>query len=41
MLLTAMRLDFRHPTTHEPVSILVGRGQAFDEAIGSLAPSND
>jgi tRNA pseudouridine65 synthase len=41
MLLTAMRLDFRHPTTHEPVSILVGRGQAFDEAIELLTPSND
>lgn len=39
MLLTAMRLDFRHPTTQEPVCILVGRGQAFDEAIGCLGPS--
>lgn len=36
MLLTAMRLDFRHPTSHEPISLLVGRGEAFDEAIETL-----
>ena len=36
MLLTAMRLDFRHPTSHEPISLLVGRGEAFDEAIDTL-----
>lgn len=36
MLLTAMRLDFRHPTTCEPVSLLVSRGQSFDEAVEVL-----
>lgn len=40
MLLTAMRLDFRHPTSSEPLSLLVGRGQAFDEAIEGLAQSS-
>lgn len=36
MLLTAMRLDFRHPTSSEPISLLVGRGEAFDDAIEIL-----
>ncbi len=36
MLLTAMRLDFRHPYTHELTSILVGRGSQFDLVLGSL-----
>jgi hypothetical protein len=38
MLLTAMRLDFRHPITEEPISLLVRRGEAFDEAIEVLNP---
>ncbi|MFM8574043.1 MAG: pseudouridine synthase [Pirellula sp.] len=37
MLLTAMRLDFRHPSTDELMSLLVGRGEAFDQAIEQLA----
>lgn len=36
MMLTAMRLDFRHPITQEPISLLVGRGEAFDNAIEIL-----
>ncbi len=38
MLLTAMRLDFRHPITEEPISLLVRRGEAFDEALQHLKP---
>ena len=33
MLLTSMRLDFRHPYTCELQSIVVGRGSEFDRAI--------
>jgi hypothetical protein len=36
MMLTAMRLDFRHPISEEPISLLVGRGEAFDNAIEIL-----
>ncbi len=38
MLLTSMRLDFRHPYTGELQSILVGRGSEFDRVILKLAP---
>jgi tRNA pseudouridine65 synthase len=37
MLLSAMRLDFRHPKTDEPISLLVRRGEAFDQALECLA----
>ncbi|MFO0012277.1 MAG: pseudouridine synthase [Planctomycetota bacterium] len=33
MMLTAMRLDFRHPFTHEPMSLWVPRGGDFDRAV--------
>ncbi len=33
MLLTSMRVDFRHPFTHEPISLLVSRGESFDQAL--------
>jgi tRNA pseudouridine65 synthase len=36
MMLTAMRLDFRHPFTHEPTSLWVPRGDDFDRAITHL-----
>ena len=35
MLLTSMRLDFRHPYTGELQSIVVGRGSEFDRVIAS------
>ena len=38
MLLTAMRLDFRHPYTGELHSIVVGRGSEFDRILGLIAP---
>ncbi|MFN5275623.1 MAG: hypothetical protein ACK5E3_20665, partial [Planctomycetota bacterium] len=36
MLLTAMRLDFRHPTSQEPMTLWVRRGESFDQAIQAL-----
>jgi tRNA pseudouridine65 synthase len=36
MLLTAMRLDFRHPFTNEPTTILSSWGQDFDRVIEQL-----
>jgi tRNA pseudouridine65 synthase len=36
MLLTSMRLDFRHPFTMEPLSLWVPRGDGFDEALRCL-----
>jgi tRNA pseudouridine65 synthase len=36
MLLTAMRLDFRHPTSQEPMTLWVRRGESFDRAIQAL-----
>jgi tRNA pseudouridine65 synthase len=36
MLLTAMRLDFRHPFTQELVSLWVPRGESFDGALAKL-----
>lgn len=36
MMLTSMRLDFRHPYTHENLSILVGRGSQFDQLIAAM-----
>jgi tRNA pseudouridine65 synthase len=38
MLLTAMRLDFRHPYTGELHSILVNRGSEFDKIVHLLEP---
>ena len=38
MLLTAMRLDFRHPYTGELHSILVSRGSEFDRIVAILEP---
>ncbi len=40
MLLTSMRLDFRHPYSGEMHSILVGRGSEFDRVIEKLVPFN-
>ena len=37
MLLTSMRLDFRHPYSGELQSILVGRGSSFDQVISQLS----
>ncbi len=39
MMLTSMRLDFRHPFTQELVSLWVPRGESFDEAIELLRRS--
>ena len=36
MLLTSMRLDFRHPYSGELHSIVVGRGSEFDRAIATM-----
>ena len=36
MLLTSMRLDFRHPYTGELQAITVGRGTLFDQVISKL-----
>ncbi len=36
MMLTSMRLDFRHPITQAIVSLLVSRGESFDRAIELL-----
>jgi tRNA pseudouridine65 synthase len=36
MLLTSMRLDFRHPYTGELQAITVGRGTLFDQVISQL-----
>ncbi len=36
MLLTSMRLDFRHPYSGELQSIVVGRGSEFDLAISKI-----
>lgn len=36
MLLTAMRMDFRHPFTDELLSIVVSRGSEFDRVINAL-----
>jgi len=36
MLLTSMRVDFRHPFTDEPISLLVPRGESFDRAIAAV-----
>ena len=38
MLLTSMRLDFRHPYSGELHSIVVGRGSEFDRVIAKLVP---
>ena len=39
MLLTSMRLDFRHPYTGELQAITVGRGTLFDQVISKLKPA--
>lgn len=36
MLLTSMRLDFRHPFTQEPMSLWVPRGRDFEVALTQL-----
>ncbi len=36
MLLTAVRVDFRHPYTHELLTITAGRGSEFDNVIEQL-----
>ena len=36
MLLTAVRLDFRHPYTHELMTVQAGRGSEFDKVIERL-----
>lgn len=36
MLLTSMRLDFRHPFTSEPISLWVPRGKDFETALTHL-----
>ncbi|XZE20187.1 pseudouridine synthase [Pirellulaceae bacterium SH449] len=36
MLLSAVRLDFRHPYTHELTTITAGRGSEFDRVIETL-----
>ena len=36
MLLTSMRLDFRHPYSGELHSIIVGRGSEFDRVIATI-----
>ena len=41
MLLTSMRLDFRHPYTDELHSIVVGRGSEFDFAVFKMANQID
>ncbi len=38
MLLTSMRLDFRHPYSSELLSILVGRGSEFDRVVATMEP---
>lgn len=38
MMLTAMRLDFRHPYTDEWVTLWVPRGESFDAALRQLEP---
>jgi tRNA pseudouridine65 synthase len=38
MMLTAMRLDFRHPFTDEWVTLWVPRGESFDAALQRLEP---
>ena len=38
MLLTSMRLDFRHPYSGELHSIVVGRGSEFDRVIATMEP---
>ncbi len=38
MLLTSMRLDFRHPYSGELHSIVVGRGSGFDRVIATIEP---
>ncbi len=38
MLLTAMRLDFRHPYTGELHSTLVSRGSEFDRVVDEMEP---
>ena len=38
MLLTSMRLDFRHPYSGELHSIVVGRGSEFDRVIATIEP---
>lgn len=38
MMLTAMRLDFRHPYTNELHSIVVSRGSEFDRIIEQITP---
>jgi tRNA pseudouridine65 synthase len=40
MMLTSMRLDFRHPFTQELVSIWAPRGESFDEAVELLRRSS-
>jgi tRNA pseudouridine65 synthase len=36
MLLSAVRVDFRHPYTHEMVTICCGRGSSFDHVVEEL-----
>jgi tRNA pseudouridine65 synthase len=36
MLLTSMRLDFRHPMTGDPISVWVRRGDGFERALNRL-----
>lgn len=38
MLLTSMRLDFRHPYTGELQAITVSRGTQFDKAVSQMLP---
>jgi hypothetical protein len=36
MLLTAVRLDFRHPYTGELLTIATGRGSEFDRVVSYM-----
>jgi tRNA pseudouridine65 synthase len=37
MMLTAMRMDFRHPVTQEWLTLQAPRGESFDEAVRALS----